>query len=132
MNRFSGATPDEREELVTSAIEAHRERGSQYLTLEADSIAANGETGPPPWIQYRDQDSQLNLDCTDGEQASMERAIDTLGGVRVTERSEDPEAGTNLRISVSGDDERVAMIVETLFVDGFGLPVDQRLWATEI
>jgi len=134
MSRFAGATPDERESLVTAAIEAHRERKSPYLTLEADSTDANEDevAGPPPWIQYRDQDGQLNLDCTDAELESMEAAIDSLGGVRVTERSADPEAGTNLRITVNGDDERIAMIVETLFVDGFGLPEEKRIWAAEI
>ena len=134
MNRFAGSTPRERESLVVDAIDAHRERDSPYLTLEVDRTAANREetAGPPPWIQYRDRDGQLNMDCTDGELESIEAAIDSLGGVRVTDRSSDPEAGTNLRVTASGDDERIAMIVETLFVDGFGLAEDQVVWAAEI
>ena len=134
MDRFAGATPEERRTLVVDAIKAHRERDSPYLTLEVDSEATDRETpmGPPPWIQYRAEDGRLNLDCTDAELAAVEAAIEDLGGVRITDRSSVPEAGTNLRVTASGDDGRVAMIVETLFREGFGLEEEQVVWAAEI
>ena len=89
--------------------------------------------GPNPWIQYRARDALLNLDCTDVELESVQAVIDDVGGARVTDRrSPDGAVGTNLKISVPGDDERVAMAVESLFAEGFGLGGAYRLWVTEI
>ncbi|MDZ7850370.1 MAG: hypothetical protein U5K70_06015 [Halodesulfurarchaeum sp.] len=137
MNRFAGTTAEERAALIVAAIRAHRDRQSPYLTLEVDPESdpkrSGGATvGPPPWIQYREQDERLNLDCTADELDSMRAAIDQIGGVRVTEQESVEGGGTNLRISVSGDDERVAHVMEQILVDGFGLPADHRLWAIEI
>lgn len=134
MNRFVGSSPDERKGLVLDAIEAHRDRKSGHLTLEAERETADGEdaSGPPPWVQYRERDSHLNLDCTAEELPSIERAVGTLGGVTITDRTAIPEAGTNLRLTVNGDDERVAMVIETLFLDGFECEADVSVWAAEI
>ncbi|MFB6085991.1 MAG: hypothetical protein ABEJ84_04180 [Halodesulfurarchaeum sp.] len=132
MNRFAGSTPGERNSLLVAAIRAHRERESPYLTVEVDpeSTPGNG-SGPPPWLQYRDRDQRLNLDCTDAELESIRAAIDQFGGVRVTDQQSVTDGGTNLRIAVSGDDERVAGVIERILVEGFSLPVDHRLWAAE-
>ncbi|MFP4530184.1 MAG: hypothetical protein ACLFNC_02720 [Halodesulfurarchaeum sp.] len=137
MNRFAGTTSAERESLIVAAIRAHRERQSPYLTVEAEPEADSERTGeanggPPPWIQYRDRDDRLNLDCTAAELSSIRAAVDRIGGVHITEQESVETGGTNLRIGVSGEDERVAHVIEQLLVDGFGLPADHRLWATEI
>lgn len=137
MNRFAGTGTDERESLIVAAIRAHRERQSPYLTVEIDPASVpertgEADAGPPPWIQYREQDGRLNLDCTPGELSSIRAAVDGIGGVRITEQESVEAGGTNLRISVTGDDERVAHVIEQLLVEGFGLPADYRLWATEL
>ena len=137
MNRFAGTVREDRESLIAAAIRAHRERQSPYLTVEVDPDSVPERTGgddagPPPWIQYRDQDDRLNLDCTDAELPSIRAAIDGIGGVCITDQQSAETGGTNLRISVSGDDERVAYAIERVLVDGFELPVEYRLWATEI
>ncbi len=133
MNRFAAATEAERKSLAVAAIRAHRERGSPFLTLEAEpETDEEGDAGPPPWIQYRDQVGQLNLDCTETELESIRAAIDAIGGVRITDQESVEDGGTNLRIIVPGDDERIGHVVETLLTEGFGLPSDVRIWAAEI
>ncbi|MGM0372459.1 MAG: hypothetical protein ACQEQJ_08145 [Halobacteriota archaeon] len=131
MSRFDATSPAERIDLVVAAIRAHRARGSAFLTLETDPEIEDSSTGPPPWVQYRDQDKTLNLDCTEAELDSIRAAIDEFGGVRITDQHE-TEAGTNLRIEVPGDDERVAQVIESLLLDGFGCPEDVRLWAAAV
>lgn len=129
MTRFDAATPADRESLTVAAITAHRERESPFLTLETDS---QDEPGPAPWVQFRQQEGQVNLDCTEAELDSIRAAIDGVGGVRVTEQHDVEDGGINLRIAVPGDDKRVAQVIETLFVDGFGLPADYRLWVAAL
>lgn len=137
MTRFAESTREGRLELLADGIAAHRERESLYVTAEAVAEASD-EAGPDPdskapWIQYRDPDSLLNLDCTDEELPAVQAAIEDLGGATVTERQSPEEAaGTNLKVSVRGDDQRVAMAIESLFRKGFGLPEDYRLWVVEI
>jgi hypothetical protein len=136
MNRFAGRSTEDRTALIAAAVRAHRERASPYVTLEVDPASApgsaDGEDGPAPWVQYRDADGTINLDCTDEERESIGAALEGLGGVRITEQQTVEEGGTNLRIAVSGDDERVAHVIEQILREGFGLPADHRLWATEL
>lgn len=138
MNRFAGATREERTALVVAAIQAHRERASPYVTFEtqpdpeAAPPTAEREPGPPPWIQYRASDGQLNLDCRAAELDSIQDALGRIGGVTITDQQSVEGGATNLRIPVPGDDERVAHVIETLLIEGFGLPEDVRLWAAEI
>jgi len=127
MTRFDAATPADRASLIVAAIRAHRERESPFLTVETDP---QDEPGPAPWIQFRQPEGQLNLDCTAAELDSIRAAIDGFGGVSVTEQHDVEDGGINLRIAVPGDDQRVAQVIETLFCDGFGLPESYRLWVT--
>jgi hypothetical protein len=136
MNRLAGTSQSERASLVVAAIRAHRERESSFLTVEADPAstgASESESeGPAPWIQYRDPDAICNLDCTDAELESIRATVDTIGGVTIVEQQSVEDAGTNLRLSVPGDEERVAQVIETLFVEGFGVPESFRLWAVSV
>ena len=184
MARFAAATRPDRLDLVADGIAAHRERQSDFVTVEGEPIREGtvengsvaegnpqeeepvaedgsavaddgkpvadenrsvededqpeagtvpGGTGPRPWIQYRARDALLNLDCTDTELDSVQAVIDDIGGARVTDRhTPDGAEGTNLKVSVPGDDERVAMAIESLFAEGFGLGEAYRLWVTEI
>jgi hypothetical protein len=130
MNRFVAHTPDGRTSLTRAAIEAHRARDSTALTLEADPD--RDTEGPPPWIQYRDPDGLLNLDCTDAELPAIRSVVDATGGVTIAAQESVPEGGTNLRLRVRGDDERTAMIVERLFLEGFGCAEHVPVWAAQV
>ena len=130
MNRFRASTPAERRDLFQAAIAAHRERHSAFLTLEA--APADDRTGPPPWIQYRDADQTLNLDCTETERESIQAVIAEVGGATVEGRESVEDGGVNLRVTIRGDDERLAAVLERLFVDGFGLDETVPVWAAAI
>lgn len=136
MNRFTGTSQSERASLVVAAIRAHRERDSPFLTVKADTASTgaseNESEGPAPWIQYRDPDAICNLDCTDAELDSIRATVDRIGGVTIVEQQSVEDGGTNLRLRVPGDDERVAQVIETLFIDGLGLPESFRLWAVAV
>lgn len=146
MTRFAADTPDERRSLFADGIAAHRERGSPFVTFEAeppdvdgggdgngDDDSADAGDSSIPWIQYADDESLLNLDCTDEERAAIDGVVDAFGGASVADRTLPAEAdGINLRIRVRGDDERVAMLVESLFLEGFGLSETCRVWVTEL
>lgn len=130
MNRFRASTAEERRALFQAAIAAHRERDSAFLTLEA--APAEDRAGPPPWIQYRVADETLNLDCTAAERESIQGVIADVGGARVDARESVEDGGVNLRITVRGDDERLAAIIERLFVEGFDLDETVSVWAAAI
>lgn len=130
MNRFVAHRPASRKALTQEAIAAHRARDSAALTLEADPD--RDLEGPPPWIQYRDRDDRLNLDCTEDELPAIRSVVDATGGVTIAAQKSVPEGGTNLRLAVRGDDERTAMIVERLFVEGFDCPETVPVWAAQV
>lgn len=130
MTRFAADTRDERLALVADGIAAHRERASPFVTVEA-------EPGPnmavAPWVQYAADEGLLNLDCRGSEVDAVASAIESFGGATITERHSPEEAeGTNLRVAIRGDPERVAMLVDSIFRDGFGLPAGYRAWVTAI
>jgi hypothetical protein len=130
MNRFRASTPEDRRALFRAAIEAHRERDSAFLTLEA--APDDDRAGPPPWIQYRAVDETLNLDCTEDELEAVQALIADIGGATVTARESVEDGGVNLNITVRGDDERLAAIFERLFVDGFDLDASVQVWAAAV
>ena len=128
MYRFDASDPDEREDLVRAAIAAHRDRGSQFCTFEAEPTDA--ET-PPPWIQYGD--GLLNLDCTDGELDRLKTALEAFPELTITDLTRPEEAeGTNVRIEAYTDDDRVAAAIDAIFLEAYDRPTDYRLWVTEI
>lgn len=130
MTRFSATAEAERRTLFTEAIEAHRTRGSPFVTVEADPDA---EMAVAPWVQYADEDGLVNLDCTDAELPAIETAVDAFGGATITDRTTPEDAdGTNLKVAIEGDPERVAMLVDSIFRDGFGLEPDYRAWIVEL
>lgn len=130
MTRFAADTPSDRQKLFAEGIEAHRERASPFVTIEAE---LPGEGTVPPWVQYVAEDQLLNLDCRESEVGDIEAVLSDFGGASISERASPEEAdGVNIRIRVSGDTERVAMLMEELFRTGFGLPEDYRAWVVEV
>ncbi len=129
MSRFSATAPEERRDLFAGAIRAHQERGSAFVTFEAETEGDD----PVPWVQVAGDDGLLNLDCTDAELPAVEAAISSFGGATIVDRTAPEEAeGTNLRVTVDGDAERLAMLVQTVFQDGFGVPEGTPIWVTEL
>lgn len=147
MTRFDANTTEDRRALVADAIEAHRERGSVFCTLEADAPPGGpveideaelddddgAEPDAPAWVQFSDPESQLNLDCTDEEYDRITDVLAEASAFTIDEQSSPEDAdGRNLRVTAYADPERIAVIVDRLFVEGFDYDEDYRLWATEI
>jgi len=160
MTRFDASTPEDRRSLVADAIAAHRERGSVFCTVEAhvtppEQSTAGGEAPDesttnadgtarddpaaepepaPAWIQFSDPESRLNLDCTDEEYDRITDVLSTAGAFTIDEQTAPEDAeGRNLRITAhADDDDRIAQVVDRIFVEGFGYHEEYRLWVTEI
>ncbi|GAB3684206.1 hypothetical protein GCM10028857_12880 [Salinarchaeum chitinilyticum] len=158
MTRFDAATPAERRSLVADTIVAHRERGSIFCTVEADAPpggpievdeeataadvgedanavegAAAEASDAPAWIQFSAAESQLNLDCTDEEYDRITDVLGTASAFTIDDQASPEDAdGRNLRVTSYADPERIADVVDRIFVEGFDYEADFRLWATEI
>lgn len=157
MTRFDAADPAARRKLFADAVAAHRERGSDFLTVELDPSAVAGETDaddgaggapghagtPPreedegnpepavPWIQFADR--TFNLDCTDAELARLTELLEEFPEFRI-EAMESPEGaeGTNVRLSARSDANRLAAFVDRAFAAVYGAPDDYRAWVIRV
>lgn len=129
MGRFDAVTAADRRTLIVDALRAHRERESAFLTLEVDPVVAD----PPPWIQFDAHDRVANLDVADAEWDRLTSLIDDFGGCRVRERHAPEDAsGTNVRLELRVDDERVGQFIERCFRSVYDLPSDYRLWVADL
>jgi hypothetical protein len=143
MTRFDAADPTERRKLFADAVTAHRERGSAFLTLEAEPT--DGEVGagdaseggddeeptPPPWVQFADE--TVNLDCTDDELSRLKSLLDDYPEFRIDELAHPEEAeGTNVRVTARADANRLADFVDRVFVTVYERPDDYRVWAVQV
>jgi len=129
MTRFDADTAQHRRDLIAEAVRAHRERESRFCTVEADPAFAD-EMGVQ-WVQFGD--GLVNLDCTDQELSRLTDLLSARGGMSVTERESPEDAeGTNVRVEVHGDAERVAGLIEDCFREVYELPEDVRVWAVEV
>ncbi|MDS0475548.1 hypothetical protein [Natrinema sp. 1APR25-10V2] len=153
MTRFDAAEPAERRKLYVDAITAHRERGSGFLTLEADPSALEGgsdaegegasdrasgdESGDDtdelgaPWIQFGD--GTVNLDCTEDELDALKAVLEEFPAFKIDDLIRPEEAeGVNVRVSAKADPNRIAQFVDTVFLEVYELPSTGRIWAVEI
>ncbi len=129
MTRFDAATPDERRDLIAGAVRAHRERESRFCTVEADPDHAD-DLGVP-WVQFGE--GVVNLDVVEAELDRLTDLLNSRGGVTVTERTSPEDVdGTNVRIEVHGDAERIAGLIEDCFREVYALPEDYRAWVVEV
>ncbi|WP_222917668.1 hypothetical protein [Natrinema sp. SYSU A 869] len=149
MTRFDAAEPAERRKLYVDAITAHRERGSGFLTLEADegTLETNGETATEresdsesddgstepsvPWVQFGD--GTINLDCTDDELDELKAVLEEFPAFKIDDliRPEDAE-GVNVRISAKADQNRISQFVDDMFLEVYDLPAAFRVWIVDI
>ena len=153
MTRFDATDPTERQKLFADAVTAHRERGSPFLTVEAeltddeqaraDELAdseadADAETDEPaetppqvPWVQFADQ--TVNLDCTDDELDRLKSLLSEFPEFRI-DQLESPEEseGTNVRITARADANRLAGFVERVFLTVYERPDGYRAWVVQL
>ncbi|MBZ6495960.1 hypothetical protein [Natrinema longum] len=158
MTRFDAAEPADRRKLYVDAITAHRERGSGFLTLEADNsvIEADDESLEQthdetavgrdsesesanesaaelgiPWVQF--SDGTINLDCTDAELDVLKGVLDEFPAFKIDDLNRPEEAeGVNVRISAKADPNRIAQFVDDVFLEVYDLPPSIRVWAVGI
>jgi hypothetical protein len=155
VTRFDATDPTERQRLFADAVTAHRERGSPFLTVEAeltdaeqarvDELAdsetdAETETAsdepaetPPqvPWVQFADQ--TVNVDCTDAELDRLKDLLSEFPEFRI-DQLESPEEseGTNVRVTARADANRLAGFVERVFLTVYERPDDYRAWVVQL
>jgi hypothetical protein len=142
MTRFDAADASGRRKLFAEAVQAHRTRGSPFLTVEVDPADAPETTGrgadgdddgsaPPPWIQFASE--RFNLDCTDAELDRLKRLVDEFPEFRIEqiERPEDAE-GANVRITARSDASRLGQFLDRALAVAYGLDDDYRAWVTEL
>jgi len=136
MTRFDADSEADRIDLVADTVAAHRERDSQFCTVEADDDPSDDPEFLPPWVQFAD--GTLNLDCTQQELDALNDLLGRYGAFTVSERTTvDPEMegetpATNVRVDAQADDERVGQFVDAVFREVYGLPEEFRLWAAEV
>ena len=137
MTRFDAADTGERRKLFAEAVLAHRNRGSQFCTIEVDPADAPGvdtddeEPAPVPWIQFAEK--TFNLDCTDAELDRLKGLLDEFPACRI-ERIERPEEveGANVRITARSDANRLGQFADRALQVTFGLDDDYRAWVTQV
>jgi len=140
MTRFDASVPAERRKLYVDAITAHRERGSGFLTLEADDAVYDerddtaeqsaAELGVP-WIQFGD--GMVNLDCTDAELEALKELLEAFPAFKIDDltRPEDAD-GINVRISAKADANRIAQFIDDVFLEVYDLPSTVRIWLVDV
>ena len=131
MTLFDAANPTERRRLCVAGITAHRERASEFCTLEADSTPPHSDDDLVPWIQIGG--TTLSLDCTDAELDRLKTLVDDYPDFRIDELISPEEAdGTHARISSRSDAPRLAGFCDEVFQSVFGYDDAYRLWVAAI
>jgi hypothetical protein len=128
MTRFDATDPTERRKLFADAVLAHRNRGSDFLTVEAE---ATEDEEVAPWLQVAVE--TLNLDCTDEELDRLKTLLEEFPEFRIDqlERPEEAE-GANVRITARSDANRLAAFVDRAFQDVYGRADDYRAWVVQV
>lgn len=147
MTRFDADAPTDRRKLFIDAIEAHRERDSAFLTIEAEPTEAEAAAleaaegaeelpeGAPehsvPWLQFADQ--TFNVDCTDEELDRLKDLLDEYPGFRIDQLEAPEDAqGTNARITARADANRLAEFADRVIQVVYGREPDYRAWVVAI
>ncbi len=131
MTRFDAAEPTERRRLFAAAINAQRERASDFLTLEPHTAPSTATDELIPWIQC--SDTTVSMDCTEAELDRLKTLLNEYPDFRIDElQSPDEAEGTHVRISSRSDANRLADFFEAAFQQVFAYPVDYRVWVAAI
>jgi hypothetical protein len=161
MTRFDATDPTERRKLFADAVTAHRERGSAFLTVEAELTAEeqtraddltetdgepadeegdaeaaatdeSAETPPQvPWVQFADR--TVNLDCTDAELDRLKSLLSEFPEFRIDQLESPAESdGTNVRITARADANRLAGFLDRVFLTVYERPDNYRAWVVQL
>lgn len=131
MSRFDADTASDRRQLFTEAITAHRERGSEFITIEPDELPPEADDELVPWIQVAG--TTIGLDCTDAELDRLKAFLDSYPDFRTeTVESPDEADGTHARITARSDANRLAMFVDEAFQAVYGYDDGYRAWIVAI
>ncbi|ELZ82492.1 hypothetical protein C453_15443 [Haloferax elongans ATCC BAA-1513] len=132
MTRFEADTSRERRKLFADAVVAHRNRGSAFLTIEADRDPdLDGEDAPGPWVQFSDK--TFNMDVTDEELDRLKDLLSSFPEFRIDQLESPEEAeGTNVRITARSDANRLAGFADEVFQAVYGRAEDYRAWVVAI
>jgi hypothetical protein len=130
MTRFEADTPAERRKLFADAVIAHRNRGSAFLTVEAD-LLEDGDEELAPWIQFAEK--TFNLDCEDEELDRLKALLEEFPEFRIDQLESPEEAeGTNVRITARSDPNRLAGFVDRAFQEVYECDEDYRAWVVAV
>ena len=147
MTRFDADTPTDRRKLIADAITAHRQRGSAFLTVEAEPVdevifgdgATEGtdddeeesENEAPVWVQFSEK--TFNLDATEEELDRLKALVDEFPEFRIDQLASPESAeGTNARISARSDANRLADFTDRVFREVFECDEDYRAWVVRV
>jgi len=131
MTRFDATDPDTRRELFAATVAAHRERGSEFCTLEPDETPPDSDDDLVPWIQFGG--TTVALDCTDSELDRLKALLGEYPDFRIDDLESPEEAeGTHVQITTHSDADRLAAFFETVFRRAFGYPEEYRAWVVSI
>ena len=131
MTRFDATDADSRRELFAATVNAHRERASEFCTLEPDETPPDSDDELVPWIQFGGE--TVALDCTDSELDRLKELLGEYPDFRIDDLERPEEAaGTHVRITTHSDADRLAVFFDAVFQQAFGYPDDYRAWAVTI
>ena len=131
MTRFDATEVEARQELFAATVTAHRERGSEFCTIEPDETPPDSDDDLVPWIQFGG--TTVAMDCTDAELDRLKELLDEYPDFRIDDLQRPEEAeGTHVRITAHADEGRLADFFDRVFQDAFGYPEDYRAWAVSV
>lgn len=131
MTRFEADSPRERRKLFADAVVAHRNRGSAFLTIEAERDPDTDGEGPGPWVQFAEK--TFNMDVTDEELARLKDLLSEFPEFRIDQLESPEEAeGTNVRITARSDANRLAGFADRVFQAVYERTEDYRAWVVAI
>jgi len=137
MTRFDAADAGARCKLFAEAVLAHRNRGSQFLTIEVDAEDAPGidpdadDPEPVPWIQFADE--TFNLDCSDAELDRLKGLLSEFPECRIEQIERPDEAeGANVRVTARSDANRLGQFADRALQATYELDDDYRAWVTQV
>jgi hypothetical protein len=132
MTRFEADTPAERRKLFADAVVAHRNRGSAFLTIEADPLEDDdGDEQPAPWVQFAEK--TFNMDCSAEELDRLKELLAEFPEFRIDQiESPDEAEGTNVRITARSDANRLAGFVDRAFQEVYERGEGYRAWVVAV
>ncbi len=134
MTRFDASTPGDRRSLFADAILAHRQRNSEFLTVEPDaapSTAEDAEDELLPWIQFTER--TFAMDCTADELDRLKSLVSEFPEFRIESLDSPEEAeGTHAQISARSDANRLASFIDAAFQRVYGYDKEFTAWVVAI